>query len=142
MVKNILFVMLGVVGMTIIGCLDEVKVESGTYTLQEGELVSVSDEITALLKVVAIEDSRCPINAQCVTAGAAKVQVQLLLGDDIDFDEVLCLGADCGNKSDKARIKLGSGEYNVLLKEVNPFPTTNLDIVIKTAVLELVPVGD
>ncbi|WP_234733779.1 hypothetical protein [Tellurirhabdus bombi] len=78
------------------------------------------------LKVTKIEDNRCPANAICIQAGSANVFFTLEANNETKSSE-LCLGAcsPTSKVSDKALVQVGGTEYEVLLKEVTPYPGTS-----------------
>jgi hypothetical protein len=68
-----------------------------------------------------IRDNRCPVNANCIIAGAARV---ILSGSELG-EFVLCTGVDCRDAGATYRINLGGTEYDFVLEEITPYPTGN-----------------
>ena len=90
----------------------------------QAQILSGTDEVTQKeeiqLKVVNIEDNRCPANVTCVRSGDAKVMFT------INYTEVayqLCLG-DCGETSDNVTITVNGNDYLIELLGVTPYPVT------------------
>lgn len=71
-----------------------------------------------------IQDGRCPTGVNCIWAGEAKVK--LLLSNDKDSGTVrLTLGAGLNSKRlDSTNITLTNSAYKVILRGVNPYPTS------------------
>lgn len=73
------------------------------------------------LKVISIEDSRCPEDATCIWYGYAKVNFTI---EDQENVYSLCLG-DCiniFNQKDEIIVNTPRGDYLIKLIAVNPFP--------------------
>jgi hypothetical protein len=86
---------------------------NGTFTL------NLQQEL-----VLAINDGRCPENANCVTAGKANVKVNFK-SDQNDYIANFCLG-DC-EKAQHASIQhilINSVIYTAELTELTPYPNT------------------
>ena len=75
------------------------------------------------LRVDAIRDSRCPINAECIWAGNAQVTFTASKGP-YRTQDTLCLG--CGPTGllipEKTLVTLGTERYQVTLIDVRPYP--------------------
>lgn len=76
------------------------------------------------ISVQSINDSRCPVNAVCISAGNARVKLRMADNTGAETFSELCLGyCNTGNNSeDSAIIRLNNISYTIILKEVNPFP--------------------
>lgn len=72
------------------------------------------------IKFVAVEDSRCPADANCIWAGNAKVTIRVTnrSGKAETFD----LNTNTGSKTAKF------GGYEISLGAVTPFPRSNIRI--------------
>ena len=80
-----------------------------------------------------VQDSRCPSDVICVTAGSAEATFTLTNPNGGSKTLTLCLG-ECrsgtgtagGYKlTDEAEVTLGQEQFVVLLKDITPFPTTS-----------------
>ncbi|MFD2571197.1 hypothetical protein ACFSUS_11175 [Spirosoma soli] len=72
------------------------------------------------MKVAAVTDSRCPINARCVTAGSVKVNFEANQDGNVQAVE-LDLPA-YPDKSVRKTFSLGGQSYQLTLQEVLPYP--------------------
>lgn len=92
-----------------------------------------------VVRVDSIQDSRCPLNVNCIWAGQAKVK--LLLSKDTDSTAVrLSLGADPGSSNkrpDSTTVSLRSESFKVILREVNPYPGSTATSQPQTAVVQV-----
>ena len=73
-----------------------------------------------VLRVNSIEDSRCPVNVQCIWEGQAKVKLTLSTTTASNTVELI-IGAQA---SPAAQVTLGSVVYTVTLQDVIPYPGT------------------
>lgn len=84
------------------------------------------------LQLQKVEDSRCPMNAMCIRQGSAvttflvkdaqgqSATKQLYLG------EALLAPNDRGNRSaDTVTVALGDKNYQLILRDVHPYPNTS-----------------
>lgn len=104
---------------------------SGTYELQLNETKSIpTAEGTAKVTVFSIDDSRCPINANCISAGGVIVKAKIIDNRGAQTIE-LCMG-DCAftTINFKSSITLNGVRYNYALKDVVPFPVYPKDMTI------------
>lgn len=71
-----------------------------------------------------VHDSRCPINALCISAGNARVKLRMSDNSGAETFTELCLGfCDTKNNTeDSALIRLNNISYTIVLKELSPFP--------------------
>lgn len=78
--------------------------------------------------LTSVNDSRCPIDVNCITAGSAKVQFQLSDNSGVKASGELCIGS-CDNHITKTEdtllITLNNINYSVSLKSVNPYPNSS-----------------
>lgn len=89
-----------------------------------------------------IQDSRCPINADCLWVGQARVK--LTLSKESESTSVwLALGRDSGpisissKRPDSTNVLLGSSAYKVILQQVNPYPGTGNPGDVQTAIVDV-----
>ncbi|MBC7572511.1 MAG: hypothetical protein H7319_22680 [Spirosoma sp.] len=104
-------------------------------TNQSGRLAS-----GVIVRVDSIRDSRCPSDAVCIWEGNATIS--LLVSVPSDSTRVkLILGPDPSKKiagnSDSMGIQLDNQAYKVILRDVNPYPTTTNLSQAKTAVVQV-----
>lgn len=92
-----------------------------------------------VVRADSIQDSRCPINAACIWAGQAKVN--LLVSKNSDSTAVrLSLGAEPGStnkRPDSTTVSLKNETYKVILREVNPYPGSTSTTQPQTAVVQV-----
>ncbi len=104
-------------------------------TNQSGRLAS-----GVVVRVDSIRDSRCPADVVCIWAGNATVSLLVSVPGD-SARVTLILGPDpakkMGRDSDSLGIQLDSQVYKVILREVNPYPTTTNLSQVKTAVVQV-----
>ena len=75
----------------------------------------------ALLLVNSIQDSRCPVNVQCIWEGQATVKLTLSRNTASSSVELI-IGAQA---QPNALVTLGGYTYNVTLQDVIPYPGTS-----------------
>lgn len=102
------------------------KAKLGTaFKLARSEKVIFTDA-NLLLELNEINDSRCPVNVQCVWAGNAKAKLLVsgASGEKISLD--FCLGqCDSGLKeTDTISFKLDNESYSIVLNKIEPYPGT------------------
>ncbi|WP_159473324.1 hypothetical protein [Dyadobacter sp. 3J3] len=90
--------------------------------------VSVSG-IPLNVTLLEVNDSRCPINAVCISAGSVNVKFNITDGTN-STDAVIALVND--NKDTSTQIfKLGGQKYSIKMQKVSPYPelpqTTKLE---------------
>lgn len=97
----------------------------GTHFLKQDEAKTVSENGKKIkMKVIAIEDSRCPINANCVTAGIAKITLSLT--DDTKEQTIEVCKVGCYLNLNTA--VLNGTSYTFKLEDISPFPTLDKSI--------------
>ncbi|WP_460947032.1 hypothetical protein [Spirosoma daeguense] len=93
-----------------------------------------------VVRVDSIEDNRCPMNANCIWAGQAKVKLQIAKDQD-SKNLQLMLGQDIQNKENKrpdsTGVTLANEIYKVILREVTPYPETTSSKPQQTAVIQV-----
>lgn len=75
----------------------------------------------AVLRVNSIQDSRCPVNVQCIWEGQARVKLTLSR-NAVSSSVELIIGAQA---QPNALIALGIYTYSVTLQDVVPYPGTS-----------------
>jgi hypothetical protein len=93
--------------------------------LKENESIVLQGNNNGLsLTLQSVNDSRCPVNALCVSAGNARIKLRMSDNSGAETFAELCLGfCDTkNNKEDSATIRLNNTSYTIVLKEVSPFP--------------------
>ena len=94
------------------------SIEQG-FSLGEGESVWIEDNQHQITLVEVIEDSRCPVNAECFWEGNAKVKI--LVGEE---EYVLTLGKLL--EGDVNSVALGDG-LSLRVVEITPYPDSEQD---------------
>jgi len=92
------------------------------------------------VRVDSIQDSRCPLDANCVWAGEAKVKLVLSKGSDSTTARLIIgagVKASDPNRQDSTGVSLGNSTYKVILREVNPYPSTSTVGQPQTAVVQV-----
>lgn len=75
------------------------------------------------VKVLNIEDSRCPMNANCIHLGWARVSFSLTAGGE-EVKGERYFGADAQLPKNDTEIKAGGRLFEVTVQEVTPYPCT------------------
>ncbi|HEY9561554.1 MAG TPA: hypothetical protein VIR29_12295 [Anseongella sp.] len=106
---------------------NEVFIGEDRFTLKEGE---VYDAGSFKLRLSGIDDSRCPVNANCVWQGAAVTALTLWMESKGDLPQdtlKTCLGG-CkqmgipGDRPESIGFQVDGNQYEVILEEVSPYP--------------------
>jgi hypothetical protein len=103
---------------------DSIEFDS-PFELKENESIILQGNNNGLtLTLQSVNDSRCPINALCISAGNARVKLRMSDNSGAETLAELCLGfCDTRNNTeDSALFQLNNVSYMVILKEVNPYP--------------------
>lgn len=91
-------------------------------TLKEGHTLTVLDQVRSFeIFFKNVNDSRCPINANCISAG--NVTTTFVINDKEEL--MLCLGqcsADTFQQVDSAVFRVNGGKYYLKLTDVSPYP--------------------
>ncbi len=115
------------IGFVLLACKsDKIGPEPVNRTLKYQENISLEDYTMTFAEV---EDSRCPANAFCITAGSAYVDLKFTRkeGSGPSQQVKLCLG-DCtdlrkkGAAPESADVRLDKTTYRLKLLVVNPYP--------------------
>jgi len=93
-----------------------------------------------VVRVDSIQDSRCPTGTTCVWAGQARVT--LLLSKNMDSTTVRLalepgINQDKAARSDSTSVSLNSEQFNVILRDVTPYPTVPAQNQTPTAVVQV-----
>lgn len=89
--------------------------------LNEKALISHTN---ILLELTEINDSRCPVDVQCIWAGNARVKLNVKGLETSDAVLSFCIG-QCDNgyhEADTLAIRYQNQAYTIILSEVNPYP--------------------
>lgn len=92
--------------------------QSKTYNFEQ------DGHILASVTLTAVEDSRCPINALCATAGIGKVTLKIK-DLSIKGEKTITLYIGEGvpkEKKDLQQVNLNGTDYVIQLKNINPYP--------------------
>ena len=95
-----------------------------------------------VIQVDSIQDSRCPVNFNCLVAGQARVK--LTLSKESESSSVwLTLGfasspvSTSTRRSDSTNVVLKSAAYKVILQKVDPYPGAGIPGQLHTAFVEV-----
>lgn len=95
----------------------------GAHSLQKNEIVRTSDNGKKIvMEVLEIQDTRCPINADCIGMGSLKIKIKFT-DEHQDQTFELCEGS-CyiTNMPVKKIISLNGSDYELVLQDITPFP--------------------
>lgn len=95
----------------------------GMVRLVEGQSVFLKDKDLNIKFVRVLDDSRCPQHSQCIWAGSATVELEVMKTSSRPQTIQLTNGALKGDQQLNANIL----SYNVSLETVYPTPATDLD---------------
>ncbi|EJF11430.1 hypothetical protein [Pontibacter sp. BAB1700] len=106
---------------------DDLKFGQEALLQQYGQITLYGEEVPRrlIVSLKSIEDSRCPTDVNCVTAGNASVLLRASNSHGVNENITLCIG-DCG--TDAARethtieAAVGDVSYKFTLKGVRPYP--------------------
>jgi hypothetical protein len=128
--KNLLLISLFFL-FTNAGCTnkqDEVSKKLGdTFQLKANESTNFNDNGNMIIaKLINIQDSRCPINVQCIRAGEAIVILDLQIGDEQFKGLKVCIGCEKEMKiTESTIIKAKTKTYTLKLNSVDPYPQSS-----------------
>ena len=96
------------------------------FELEQNERIFFTESNSGLsLTLTSVQDSRCPTDVQCISAGRAKVQVLLSQNSGVSVSGELCIGF-CDNQNNEVEdtlpLSLDNVKYVLNLKSVNPYP--------------------
>ncbi len=103
------------------------------FSLKKGETVSLKDGKSYInLKLLEINDSRCPKDVVCVRAGEAIVKFDMEINNKKYTNKELCIQCD-------SQLPITSNitidNYNISLTAVNPYPESSNNRVEKSAIM-------
>jgi hypothetical protein len=104
---------------------EEVFMLNNEFSFKKGESVTINNgKSSIILKMLEINDSRCPTDVVCVRAGEAKVKVDININGQLYSGVELCIQCDELLKIPSV-IKIDN--YKISLISVNPIPkSTNI----------------
>lgn len=109
-----------------------------TFLLKANESVSLTDNSNSIIvKLINIQDGRCPKNVQCIRAGEAIVMLDLQVGVEKFNGLKVCIGCEkVMEMAESTEIKAKTKTYILKLNSVDPYPQST-GIVTQTATLVL-----
>lgn len=89
-------------------------------TLESGQSVTIGrNDSSVRIKVINIQDNRCPKDVQCVWQGYVNVEFELLTPENRNSEFALCLGScENINKGSKLNVVSGVKAFRITLFEV------------------------
>ena len=104
----------------------------------EERIILPKNNKALLIRLVGINDSRCPADVQCIWAGNAIVNLMLSV-KEADSEIALGIGQyENGFKtSDTVKVSLNNNTYSVILQEVKPYPRKGIKSEKKKAILRV-----
>ena len=138
-----------IAGMVFQQCTDESPILftlNQEFQAREAELVTLEleqDQGHINLQVLEIAESRCPSDVVCVRFGEAMVTVGVSGIEEIIKTLDLCIG-DCPQRNkgliiaDTVAVEIDGKDYEVILKDVIPFPSTTNQDQPKEAILKVI----
>lgn len=123
-----------------VGCInkqDQVSKKLGEiFQLKASESVSFSNNSNVInVKLINVQDSRCPKDVQCIRAGEAIVLLDLQIGDEKFNGLSVCIGCEKERGiTESTEIKAKSKTYILKLNSVDPYPQST-GIITPTATL-------
>ncbi|MBO9675082.1 MAG: hypothetical protein J7577_16665 [Sphingobacteriaceae bacterium] len=110
--------------------------KSETATTNYDFKINTSKSIgTSTLLLKSISDSRCPINAECISEGGVQAHFRLT-ANNIDQEIILCKGV-CGTLESSTNIKIDGINYSIKLIDVTPYPQLQKSDITQTVKIEL-----
>jgi hypothetical protein len=106
------------------------------FSLQKDAQTTINNDIN--VKLIDITDSRCPVNANCIRMGEAQATFRISQGGKTS-DVTLCIG-ECNGRNkntDTTTVSVNNHSYRLILKEIQPYPTTEPTGNPKTASVQL-----
>ncbi|WP_215242078.1 hypothetical protein [Dyadobacter helix] len=99
----------------------EIKLQTTDITYAKESSVRASGQ-DLKVELLSVEDSRCPINAECIQAGSAFVKFSVSDGSN-ETDVAITFKGD--DKGASQSFRLGSDTYELTVSQVLPFPVTS-----------------
>lgn len=107
---------------------------SGTYKIELQESINILKNGTAIsAKLISVEDSRCPINASCITSGYILIKLNFIDNQGEQSFEVCsenCLDKVARPKS----IRLNGVSYSIKIEDLTPYPDFSKPTTVKQKV--------
>jgi len=98
-----------------------------SFTIEEGETATLSAFDAALTFVDKSEDSRCPIDVECIWAGRATVQLRLAVADQPPASFSLTVGeAPEQRRDDDGYPVIDTLGLRITLLDLHPYPDTRV----------------
>ncbi|CAF1497219.1 unnamed protein product [Adineta ricciae] len=94
-----------------------ISIPESVYTIIPAQSDRSNICCDAQIMIESIEDSRCPLNVQCIWAGQAKVQIAVSKAEMSSTAE-LVIGA---NPQNNAIVTVGTNQYSITLEKVIPY---------------------
>lgn len=102
------------------------------FSLKKGETVTLKDGKSYInLKLLEINDSRCPKDVVCVRAGEAIVKFDMEINNK-KYTNELCIQCD---SQIPITLNITIDNYNISLMAVNPYPESSKSRVEKSAIM-------
>ena len=108
-IKRISLVLL--IGLSLFGACESPETRP-QIALKQNESVQIAD---LLIRVDAIQDSRCPINASCSRAGEALADLSITQFTEMGIQKRRL------HIRESISVQFGLSTYNILLKDVTPY---------------------
>lgn len=104
---------------------------SGTYQIELLETISILKNGTAITaELASVEDSRCPINANCVTSGYILIKLNFI--DNRGEQSFEVCSENCLDKVVRPKsITLNGVSYSIKIQDLTPFPDFSTPTTVK-----------
>lgn len=112
-------------GLLISSCEKDSIEFDNPFELMENESIVLQGNNNGLkITLQSVNDSRCPINAFCVSAGNARIKLKMSDNSGAEVFSELCIGfCDTKNNAEDSSIfRLNNASYIVVIKAVSPYP--------------------
>lgn len=97
--------------------------ETARIALMPGATVFKATPDTLRFTLNAINDARCPANADCIRAGEATTTFALTYDGASSAEQTLSIPSPDGKtRTDSALVRAGTASFVVVLRSVQPFP--------------------
>lgn len=110
--------------------------QSAPYSFKEG------DKTLATVSLITVEDSRCPVNANCTSPGFGLVTLKIKgLGINGEKTIKLYLSPNVPKtQKDLQEISLNGTKYILQLRQINPYPSINMPQTPTNVMLSLIKI--
>ncbi|NII83909.1 MULTISPECIES: hypothetical protein [unclassified Pedobacter] len=129
--KNLIFFFI-TLSTFVFGCKKNSETKTTNYEFEINTSKSIGAS-TLVLK--SISDNRCPVNADCISAGGATVYFKLT-GNNVDQEITLCKGV-CGALESVKNLKINGINYSLKLIDITPYPQLQKSAITQTVKVEL-----